>query len=177
MQKVCSVRSANWEDAPSIVDIVSSSADWYRPFLSSKDMGEHEVDLAWARDNFCRRRFFVAEYESGNPVGVVTFQKFGRYAYVGYCYVHTDQVGKGIGAQLLDHVQSLSRDQGLEGMVLLAHPSATWAIRAYEKYGFEALETDPEQVVRWNRSSLNDYYEEGFHLFHYLLAEEARKAS
>ena len=50
---------------------------------------------------------------------------------------------------------------------MIAHPEATWATRAYLKFGFKLHAARREDVLAWNEGALQDYYEEGFQLFVY----------
>ena len=160
------IRRANYQDMPTIAGFISSSADWYRKFVDPKDMDQHEVDQEWIDDNFFRREFFLG-VDGDTPVGTVTLQTLGEDAYLGYVYLDAKHVGKGFGHQLMDHAKKISKERGLEGMVLIAHPQAKWATKAYEKYGFECIARKKEDVLSWNDGALKPYYEEGFHLYRY----------
>ncbi|MEZ4319959.1 MAG: GNAT family N-acetyltransferase [Myxococcota bacterium] len=152
-------------DLPDVVAILRSTADWYRPFVDPADLeSQHAVDLAWARENFERREFWSATL-NGEVVGVLTMQDAGDHLYLGYVYVHRDHVGKRIGRRLLDHAAAEARRRGKEGLVLIAHPEATWAVRAYRKYGFECVATTDDDVCEWNDGWLEPYHEQGFHLW------------
>lgn len=149
-----------------VAQIIRSSADWYEPFVEPEDMSEHDVDEAWGRENFEKRDFFVGELED-TLVATVTLQDAGDYNYLGYVYLHADHTGKGLGKRLLHFARAESRRRSKQGMVLIAHPEATWATRAYERYGFECIATAREDVLAWNDGWLEPYYEEGFHLYRY----------
>ncbi|MCB9739970.1 MAG: GNAT family N-acetyltransferase [Deltaproteobacteria bacterium] len=161
------LRPATRADLPAIVEIIRSSASWYRPFVHPEDLDQHEVDLAWARENFDRRDFYVAAL-GGRVVGTVTLQDAGDFSYLGYVYVHADHTGKGLGPTLLRFAEAESVRRGDRGMVLLAHPKATWATKAYKRFGFEVTATTDEEVMRWNGGFLEPYHERGFHVFRYL---------
>ncbi|MFT6142550.1 MAG: ribosomal protein S18 acetylase RimI-like enzyme [Myxococcota bacterium] len=160
------IRRAQLDDMTHVVNILRSSASWYKPFVDSEDMDQHEVGPAWARENFEKRDFFVGELDD-EVVGTVTLQDAGRDAYVGYVYLHADHTGKGLGRELLDHARDESARRGHEGMVLIAHPKADWATRAYERYGFKRIAESKRDVLAWNNQYMKPFYEEGFHLFRY----------
>jgi len=149
-------------------NILRSSADWYRPFLNEKDMSQHDVDESWGEREFTRRRFYLGRDE-GVPVGIVSTQPVGDMVYVGYIYVYDHQTGRGFGPQLLNHVRDIAWRGGKRGLVLIAHPKATWATRAYVRFGFECIATTREQVLGWRGGWLKPYYEEGFELYQYLV--------
>ena len=149
-------------------NIIRSSADWYRPFLEEKDMAQHDVDETWGEMEFDRRKFYIGRTE-GAPVGIVSTQSVGDMVYVGYIYVYDHQTGKGFGPQLLNHARDLAVREGKRGMVLIAHPEATWATRAYVRFGFECIATTRDQVLEWRGGWLKPYYEEGFELYQHLV--------
>ena len=165
-----SIEPADRDDMDMIADFIRSTADWYRPFLDEKDMAEHEVGEEWKAINYERRDFYVGRAE-GNPVGTVSLQYFGDYAYVGYVYLDSEHVGNGYGRQLLTFAAEVARKRGMRGVCLIAHPEATWATKAYLKFGFEKIASDKAEVVAWNDGFLADYYEEGFELYLYPLTE------
>lgn len=167
------IRPATFEEMGAVAGFVRSSADWYRPFVAEQDMAEHEVGEAWARKNFELRDFYVGR-EGDEPIGTISIQYFGDWAYLGYIYLDVDHVGKGHGRRLIRFAESVIRKRGARGMTLIAHPEATWAKKAYLKYGFRIAETDKERVLAWEGGVLRPYYEEGFELYVYDFARIAR---
>jgi ribosomal protein S18 acetylase RimI-like enzyme len=158
---------ARWDDMTDVVEIIRSSASWYEDIVEPEDFSEHLVDRDWARENFRRRDFFVARLED-KVVGTVTLQDVGEdHVYLGYVCLHEDQVGNGFGRDLLDFARDETRRRGRKSMVLIAHPEATWACRAYEKYGFEVIGRDRDRILAWEDGWLEPFYEEGFHLLQY----------
>lgn len=166
--KGLSIRRARREDMALIAEFVRSSAGWYRPFVDEKDMREHDVDDAWADENFRRRDFYIGEYRN-RGVGTVSVQYFGEHVYLGYIYLDVKHVGQGFGQRLMRFAERLSRARRMASMNLIAHPQAVWAKRAYLKYGFKIIATQRQDVLAWNRGALQGYYEEGFELYQYEL--------
>jgi len=164
--KIC---AAEWGHAPDIIRIVRSSASWYEEFVDPEDLDEHYVNESWARENFEKRDFFVGLLD-GQVAGTISLQPAGEDAtYLGYIYLHTDHVGNGYGGQLMDFARDESRRRGRREMVLIAHPEAEWARRAYLKYGFEIIAETRDDVLAWNDGWLEPYFEEGFQLYRYPL--------
>lgn len=169
LARAVSLRPTRLHELDAVVDILNSTADWYRPFTDPKDLKtQHEVDMVWARENMQKREFWSAKLDD-DVVGVLTLQDAGDAMYLGYVYVHENHVGKRIGRRLLDHAAAESRKRGKRGMVLIAHPEATWAIRAYRKYGFECIAASEADVLAWNDGWLKPYYEKGFQLWRHSL--------
>lgn len=160
------IRRAQFDDMRHVANIIRSSASWYAPFVDDEDMDQHDVDDAWARDNFRRRDFFVGE-EKGEVVATVTLQDAGTHSYLGYVYVHAEHTGRGIGKHLLRFAREESKKRGDEGLVLIAHPKAHWACKAYERFGFEVVAKERAEVLSWNDGFMKPFYENGFHLYEY----------
>lgn len=158
------IRAARREDMPTVAALVRSSADWYRPFVDEKDMGEHEVDEAWETKNYERRNFYLGRVR-GKAIGTISTQRLGDYAYLGYIYLDVDHVGNGYGGTLMRFAERTIRRTDARGMALIAHPEASWAKRAYLKYGFRIAATEKEDVLAWQDGALEPYYEEGFQLY------------
>lgn len=177
-QATLQIRPATRRDMDDIADFIRSTADWYRPFVDDEDMAEHDVPEAWKERNYRLRDFYLGELDADNAsdkesVGTVSLQYFGDYAYLGYVYLDVNHVGKGFGRQLLNFATRTARKNSMKGVYLIAHPKATWAIKAYLKYGFRCIETAREKILAWNDGALKNYYEEGFHLFIYSFDEDA----
>lgn len=145
-------------------NILRSSAEWYRPFLHEKNMGQHMVDEAWKKTEFARRQFYIGR-SNDIPVGIVSSQSVEDLYYIGYLYVYADQVCKGFGTQLLNHARNIALQEGKNGMILIVHPKAT---NAYIRYGFECVAATRKQVLDWHNGWLKPYYEEEFQMYRLL---------
>lgn len=159
---------AQFNDMPQVAGLIRSSAEWYKPFVAPQDLDQHYVDEKWQRENFHKRDFYLGQQQS-EPVGTISLQYFKETTYLGYIYLSTKHVGKGIGRKLMDFAKNKSTERGQKQMVLIAHPKAQWAIRAYEKYGFKKKFTEKEKILAWKDGLMKPYYEEGFHLYEYAL--------
>lgn len=164
------LRRAQPTDMPIIAEIIRSSAQWYRPFVHEKDMTEHDVDKKWEIENYKKREFWVGKDSVDKTVGTVSLQYFQETAYLGYVYLHSEQTGRGYGKILLDHAKEQAIKNGMKEMILIAHPKADWATKAYRRYGFNILLKNRDDVLSWKNGLLRPYYEEGFYLFHYDLS-------
>ena len=164
------IRRAEWDDMDEISDFIRSSEAWYQAIIHEKDMGEHSIGADWAEKNFKRREFYVGVAD-GKKVGTISIQDFGRVLYLGYIYINTDYVGKGFGHQLMAFAEAEGKRRGKDAMVLIAHPKATWAVKAYRKFGFDLQLSHKADILNWEKGVLEDYYEEGFQLYSYDLTK------
>lgn len=163
------IKEARYEDMPAIASIIRSSAEWYKPLVHEDDLKEHEVGAEWIDKNFKRRDFYLGKNSDGENVGTISMQFFGKQTYLGYIYLNTKHVGKGHGKKLMNFAKEKSLEMGQESMILIAHPQASWAIKAYQKFGFERKHTKKTEILTYKSGALKPYYEEGFHLFEYQL--------
>ncbi|PIQ28674.1 hypothetical protein COW36_12120 [bacterium (Candidatus Blackallbacteria) CG17_big_fil_post_rev_8_21_14_2_50_48_46] len=161
------IKAARREDMPLVAQMIRASADWYAEFVDPEDLNEHYVDENWQTRNFIKRDFYLGYNEKNQPIGTLSLQYFNNYAYIGYLYLDTSEVGKGYGHTLMNFARRQALQKDMEGLCLIAHPEAVWAVKAYEKFGFECLHTEEKQILSWNQEALKGYYESGFHLYHY----------
>ncbi|MEZ4741866.1 MAG: GNAT family N-acetyltransferase [Bdellovibrionota bacterium] len=163
-----SIRAASYREMPKIASFIRSSSDWYENFVSEKDMDEHNVGSEWIEKNYRRRSFYLGN-NGKEDVGTISFQRIGNFAYLGYIYLNVDHVGKGYGHELMEFAKAEAKRQGLKGLVLIAHPEAKWAVKAYLKFGFKVIARSKDEVLKWQDGALVPYYEEGFHLYQLMI--------
>lgn len=98
---------------------------WHEPYMSRDEL-RHEIDAGVT--------FWGCE-ESGALAGVMGIQPVQDVTLIRHAYVRTGWQKRGIGAQLLAHLRTL-----VAGPVLVGTwADAVWAIRFYEKHGFEVV--------------------------------------
>jgi GNAT superfamily N-acetyltransferase len=105
---------------------------WTEPYMSSSEL-QHEIDEGVE---------FWGYEESGEFLGVMGFQQVQDVTLIRHAYVRTTSQRRGIGAQLLSHLLEMTRDPVLIG----TWADAMWAIRFYEKHGFQIVR--PQQKDR-----------------------------
>lgn len=169
------IKPVTRDEMPTVAGLVRSSAQWYRPILDEKDMAEHDVDERWEEVNFRRRTFFLG-YVGDKAIGTISIQYFGKIAYLGYIYLDVNYVGRRYGQTLMKHAHRKAIEDGAEALTLIAHPEATWARKAYLRYGFEIIARNKGEVLAWNDGCLQPYYEEGFELYRLDLTNAAQEA-
>ena len=101
---------------------------WSEPYMS-RDQLRHEIDdgvVFWGYE------------ESGTLEGVMGLQEVQDVTLIRHAYVRTSRQKRGIGAHLLSHLIGL-----VNGPVLIGTwANAVWAIRFYEKNGFQIVSDD-----------------------------------
>jgi N-acetylglutamate synthase-like GNAT family acetyltransferase len=100
---------------------------WTEPYMSREKL-RHEIDDGVV---------FWGYQDAGNLLGVMGLQQVRDVTLIRHAYVRTSSQKRGIGAQLLSHLRLLTERPVLIG----TWADAVWAIRFYEKHGFQMVST------------------------------------
>ena len=101
---------------------------WKEPYMS-KDELRHERDegvIFWGYE------------EDGELVGVTGIQHVQDVTLIRHAYVRTAKRNQGIGGKLLSHL----RKQTTRPILIGTWADAVWAIRFYEKHGFQLVSSE-----------------------------------
>jgi N-acetylglutamate synthase-like GNAT family acetyltransferase len=98
---------------------------WTEPYMSREKL-RHEIDAGVE---------FWGYEDDGELVGVMGIQPVQDVTLIRHAYVRTSSQKRGIGAQLLAHLQALATSPVLIG----TWADAVWAIRFYERNGFHVV--------------------------------------
>ncbi len=104
---------------------------WNEPYMTS-DYLRHELDAGvvfWGWQN------------AGQLVGVMGFQNVGDVTLIRHAYVRSSHQRQGIGGKLIRFLQLQATQPTLVG----TWRAAEWAIRFYEKHGFQLVADDDEK--------------------------------
>ncbi|MBN1937444.1 MAG: GNAT family N-acetyltransferase [Anaerolineae bacterium] len=114
---------------------------WAEPYMSQAKLG-HEIDAGVV---------FWGYKDGGELIGVMGIQDVDggsndpAVTLIRHAYVRTARRGQGIGGKLLTHLLNLAGRPVLIG----TWAAATWAIRFYQKYGFELVtQEEKERLLR-----------------------------
>jgi GNAT superfamily N-acetyltransferase len=102
---------------------------WTEPYMSRNQL-QHEIDEGVE---------FWAYEASGTLEGVMGIQQVQDVTLIRHAYVRTSRQKIGVGSHLLSHLRKLAKGPMLIG----TWADALWAIRFYEKNGFQLV--SPEQ--------------------------------
>jgi GNAT superfamily N-acetyltransferase len=135
------IRSCKADEFGSIWAIINDGARAYagvipadclkNPYMPKSEL-QHEIDdgvLFWGFD------------ESSELAGVMGIQDVQDVTLIRHAYVRTRARARGIGSQLLCHLRKLAKSR----LLIVTWSDASWAIRFYEKHGFDLL--SPQQKV------------------------------
>jgi GNAT superfamily N-acetyltransferase len=104
---------------------------WTEPYMSREKL-QHEIDdgvIFWGYE------------DSRTLVAVMGIQQVQDVTLIRHAYVRTTHQKQGMGARLLSHLRNMANNPVLIG----TWAEAVWAIRFYERYGFQVVAPDEKQ--------------------------------
>ena len=139
------IRKSQPSDLPTIFTIINDAAQkyrgvipadcWHEPYMPREEL-ESEIGKGVV--------FWVAE-ENDRVLGVMGIQDKGDVALVRHAYVPTALQRKGVGSQLLRHIEKLTAKPILIG----TWKDATWAVSFYQRHGYTLVsEAEKEALLR-----------------------------
>ena len=144
-----SIRPCHDDDRAAILAIVNAAAEAYRGVIPADRW--HEPYMPW--DEFASEIAagvaFWGYEEDGRLAGVMGFQSVRDVDLIRHAYVLPSSQRRGIGGALLGHLRQLSTRRILVG----TWEAADWAIRFYQRHGFELVAPARKAVLLkayWN---------------------------
>lgn len=135
-------RRCDESDLDEIWVIVNDGAKAYKGVIPADRWTEPYMAVEKLRHEMEDGVVFWGYEESGMLAGVMGVQETQDVTLIRHAYVRTASQKQGIGGHLLSHLLELARGPVLIG----TWRDAAWAIRFYEKYGFELV--DPQEKDR-----------------------------
>ena len=139
------IRRSTAADVPAIFAIVNDAAQAYRGVIPADRWHEPYMPMAELESEIAAGvQFWLAE-EGGKLFGVMCIQDKGDVALVRHAYTATAAQRKGVGTQLLKHVEALNAKPVLIG----TWADAKWAIDFYVRNGYRVVShADKERLLR-----------------------------
>ncbi len=132
------IRPCNDGDFEDIHSIINDAAQayrgvipedrWHEPYMSKEEL-RHEIESGVR---------FWGYKENGELLGVMGIQDVQDVTLIRHAYVRTAHRSQGIGGRLLCELRRLTTRPILIG----TWAAATWAIRFYERHGFQQVSVD-----------------------------------
>ena len=129
------IRPCRDDERPAILAIVNAAAEAYRGVIPEDRWHEPYMDAAELDREIAAGVVFWGYEEDGELVGVMGIQPVGDVDLIRHAYVRPGRQRGGIGGALLAHL----RDQASRPMLVGTWAAAEWAIRFYERHGFELV--------------------------------------
>ena len=144
-----SIRPCRDDDRAAILAIVNAAAEAYRGVIPADRW--HEPYMPWEElaSEIAAGVAFWGYEEDGRLAGVMGFQSVRDVDLIRHAYVLPSSQRRGIGGALLGHLRQLSTRRILVG----TWEAADWAIRFYQRHGFELVAPARKAVLLkayWN---------------------------
>jgi GNAT superfamily N-acetyltransferase len=129
------IRPVRDNDRETILAIINAAAVAYRGVIPADRWHEPYMPPAELDHEMMAGVAFWGYEADGALVGVMGIQPVRDVDLIRHAYVLPDRQGRGVGGELLDHLRSLTTRRMLIG----TWAAADWAIRFYERHGFELV--------------------------------------
>jgi GNAT superfamily N-acetyltransferase len=129
------IRICKNDERTAILAIVNAAAEAYRGVIPADCWQEPYMPRDELDHEIAHGVVFWGYDEAGKLIGVMGLQQVGNVDLIRHAYVLPDRQGNGIGAALLKHM----RHQNTRPMLVGTWAAAGWAIRFYQKHGFELI--------------------------------------
>jgi GNAT superfamily N-acetyltransferase len=141
-----SIRRCREDEREAILGIVNDAAQAYRPVIPGDRWREPYMSRRELDDEIAAGVVFWGYEADGALVGLMGIQPVREVDLIRHAYVAPDRQRRGVGGALLEHLMRVSSRRLLVG----TWAAADWAIRFYERHGFELI--PPAQTAAVLRS-------------------------
>ena len=129
------IRKCGAEETDRIFEIVNAAAVAYRETIPSDRWHEPYMPMEELESEIADGVTFWGYEADGELIGVMGIQNVRDVDLIRHAYVLPGQQGRGVGGELIKHLQAIATRPMLVG----TWADATWAIRFYERHGFELV--------------------------------------
>jgi GNAT superfamily N-acetyltransferase len=138
---VTAVRPCREDERGELLEIVNAAAEAYRGVIPADRWREPYMPAAELDGEIEAGVVFWGYEAYGELAGVMGVQDVGDVDLIRHAYVSPGRQGQGIGSELLEELTAPAGRRMLVG----TWAAAEWAIRFYEKHGFEPV--PPDQIA------------------------------
>ena len=137
------IRPCRDDERPAILAIVNAAAEAYRGVIPADRWHEPYMGAGELDGEIAAGVAFWGYEADGELIGVMGIQPVGDVDLVRHAYVMPGRQRGGVGGALLAHVRKLSDRPMLVG----TWAAAGWAIRFYERHGFELVSPERKTAL------------------------------
>lgn len=137
------IRLCNPKDFAEIWTIINDGARAYKGVIPPDRWSEPYMSGEHLQQEIAEGVVFWGYEENSTLLGVMGIQHVQDVTLIRHAYVRTNLQKRGIGAFLLQHLRQLTNRPVLIG----TWADAAWAIRFYEKHGFEKVSPQEKEVL------------------------------
>jgi GNAT superfamily N-acetyltransferase len=132
---MASIRPCRDDERAAILAIVNAAAEVYRGVIPADRWHEPYMPAGELDAEIQAGVAFWGYEDDGELVGIMGIQHVDDVDLIRHAYVLPDRQGRGIGGELLEQLAGSATRRMLVG----TWAAAGWAIRFYERHGFELL--------------------------------------
>ncbi|MFA5881549.1 MAG: GNAT family N-acetyltransferase [Eubacteriales bacterium] len=143
------IRKCTESDFKTIYAIVNDAAQAYKGVIPADRWNDEYMSKEELRYEIDYGVEFWGFADDGELLGIMGIQPVQDVTLIRHAYVRTARRNQGIGRKLLAHLRTLTDRPILIG----TWADATWAVRFYEKHGFELVSTEEKNRLLqkyWN---------------------------
>ena len=129
------IRPCRMDEVEAMLTIINAAAEAYRGVIPPDRWHEPYMPLGELEGEIAAGVEFWGWEADGILTGVMGIQPVQDVDLIRHAYVRPGQQGRGAGSALLTHLRSRTQRQTLVG----TWARAEWAIRFYQKHGFELV--------------------------------------
>lgn len=129
------IRRCRNDERAAIAAIVNAAAEAYRGVIPADRWHEPYMPLQELDEEIADGVVFWGYEEGGELLGIMGIQRVNEVDLIRHAYVAPGKQGSGIGSALLEHLTRPATRPMLVG----TWAAADWAIRFYERHGFELV--------------------------------------
>ncbi len=137
------IRRCREEERETILEIVNAAAEAYRGVIPADRWHEPYMGVGELDGEIAAGVEFWGYEADGRLIGVMGIQPVRDVVLIRHAYVRPERQGEGIGRALLEHLRGITNLPILIG----TWASAEWAIRFYERNGFELVSEERKSAL------------------------------
>ena len=131
------IEQADSDNAEEILAVINiSNREAYKSIIPKDHFKEPVLSLEELLEDFKRMTFFAYRSE-GRILGVAALRVESEGAgRIRYLYILPEYQNRGIGTNLLTHLEQRAKEAGLRKLRALTIGKASWAVKFYQKLGY-----------------------------------------
>ena len=137
------IRPCRGDERPAILAIVNAAAEAYRGVIPTDRWHDPYMPPAKLDGEIAAGVRFWGYEADGALLGIMGIQPVGDVDLIRHAYVSPASQRRGVGGALLEHLASA----GTRPLLVGTWAAAEWAIRFYERHGFELLSPDRSSLL------------------------------
>ncbi len=139
------IRECVDDDFEAVYEIINDAAEAYRGIIPPDRWHEPYMPREELREEIAAGVAFLGYEQDGDLAGVMGTQDVQDVTLIRHAYVRTAQRNRGIGGELLARIM----DEAASPVLIGTWAEAVWAVRFYERHGFQVVSgQEKERLLR-----------------------------